>query len=148
MIHFDGDRQLPAPPAETFVKLRDARFLVQCVQGGQATSEPATEDEAQCIVRPNLPFARGATVLTLKITEAEAPTKLCIMVLSQGSNFTSEVETHLTLSEHQEGTRVRWTADVKKLGGMLQMAPTAQVHAAAQKITQEVWSLLSARISR
>lgn len=148
MIHFEGDRQLAATPADAWTKLRDARFLAGCIQGAQPSSEPDTEDEAHCVVRPNLPFARGATALTLKVAEAEEPSRLCIMVLGQGSNFTSEVETHLTLSEHQGGTRVHWSADVKKLGGMLQMAPTAQVHAAAQKITQEVWSLVSARIGK
>jgi carbon monoxide dehydrogenase subunit G len=148
MIHFEGDRQLAITPTDAWTKLRDARFLVECIQGAQPSSEPASADEAQCIVRPNLPFARGATVLTLKIAETDEPSRLCVMVLGQGANFASEVETHLTLSEHQGGTRVHWTADVKKLGGMLQMAPSAQVHAAAQKITQEVWSLVSARIGR
>ena len=95
-----------------------------------------------------MPFARGATALTLRIAEVDEPSHLCVMVVGQGANFTSDVETHLTLSEHQGGTRVHWSADVKKLGGMLQMAPTAQVHAAAQKITQEVWSLVSARIGK
>ena len=148
MMHFEGDRQLAATPADAWSKLTDPRFLVQCIQGAQPSSEPDTEQQAHCVVRPNLAFARGATALTIKIAETDEPSHLCVMVLGQGANFSSEVETHLTLSEHQGGTRVHWTADVKKIGGMLQMAPTTQVQAAAQKICQEVWSLVSARIGR
>jgi carbon monoxide dehydrogenase subunit G len=148
MIHFSGDRQFPGPPAEVWPKLRDLGLLVQCIRGGQPSGPPPTQEQAQCTIRPNLPFARGPIIVTLRLVEAKEPTTLRIMVNGQGTNLTSEVETRLTLVEHQGGTRISWAADVLKLGGMLNVAPSGQVRDAAQKVVQEVWSLLSARLSR
>jgi carbon monoxide dehydrogenase subunit G len=148
MIRLEGDRQLPFPPAETFAKLRDARFLVTCIQGSSATGDPPTEDQAQCVVRPNVPFMRGSMIVTLKVVKAEAPTLLRIQVLGAGTNVSSEVDTELNFRENQGGTHIRWLAEVKKLGGTLNVVPANQVQAAAQRVTQEVWALLSTRIDK
>jgi carbon monoxide dehydrogenase subunit G len=148
MIRFEGDRQLPYAPAETFSRLRDARFLVQCIQGAQPAGEEASADQAQCRVQPNLPFVRGSMEVTLRVVEAAEPSLLRVQVLGQGNNLTSVVDTILELSEQQAGTRVHWVAEVKKLGGVLNVVPQSQVQTAAQKVIQEVWSLLSSRMSK
>ncbi len=148
MMRFEGDRQLPFAPADAWQKLCDARFLIQCVQGGQTTGVEPTEGEGQCRVRPNLPFVHGTMVVTVRIVEAAAPTELRVLVLGEGSNASSEVDARLTLADHQGGTRVHWIAEVRKLGGMLKTAPATQVQAAAQKVINEVWTLLSMRIGK
>ena len=73
---------------------------------------------------------------------------LRILVSAQGSNASSEVEARLALVEKQGSTHVHWSADVKKLGGMLQAAPATQVQAAAQKVVNETWTLLSLKIGK
>jgi carbon monoxide dehydrogenase subunit G len=148
MIRFEGDRQLPLAPADAWQKLRDCRFLIQCVLGGTVSGAESTEDQAQCRVRPNLPFVQGTMEVTLRVVEATEPKVLRIMVSGQGSNATSEVETRLELAEKQGGTHVHWSADVRKLGGMLQAAPATQVQAAAQKVVDETWKLLSLKVGK
>jgi carbon monoxide dehydrogenase subunit G len=148
MIRLEGDRQLPFPPAETFAKLRDCRFLVNCIQNSSPTGDPPTEDQAQCMVRPNVPFMRGSMVVTLKILKAEAPTLLRVQVSGTGTNVSSEVDTELSFRENLGGTHIRWFAEVRKLGGTLGVVPANQVQAAAQKVAQEVWALLSTRIDK
>src|SRR6266700_351094 len=71
MIRFEGDRQLPFAPADAWLKLRDARFLIQCIQGGQPSGAEPTQDQAQCKVRPNVPFVQGVMEVTLRIIEAD-----------------------------------------------------------------------------
>jgi carbon monoxide dehydrogenase subunit G len=148
MIRFEGDRQLPLAPADAWLKLRDARFLIQCVQGGTITGAEPTQDQAQCKVRPNLPFVQGIMEVTLRVVEAQEPKVVRVMVSGQGGNATCEVETRLELAEKQAATHVHWSADVRKLGGMLQAAPATQVQAAAQKVVDETWKLLSLRIGK
>ena len=78
MIRFEGDRQLPFAPADAWLKLRDARFLIQCIQGGQPSGAEPTQDQAQCKVRPNVPFVQGVMEVTLRVNEAEEPMVLRI----------------------------------------------------------------------
>ena len=147
-MRFEGDRQLPFPPADAWQKLHDARFLIQCVPGGQATSVEPTENEAQCRVRPNLPFVHGTMVVTVRVIGAAPATVLRVFVLGEGSNAGSEVETRLEFNEHQGGTHIRWTAEIKKLTGMLKIAPATQVQAAAQKVINDTWALLTLRFGK
>ena len=148
MIRFEGDRQLPFAPADAWQKLRDARFLIQCILGGQPTHVEPTEGEAQCRVRPNLPFVHGTMVVTVRVIGAAAPTELQVLVLAEGSNASSEVDTRLEFKEHQSGTRIHWTAEIRKLNGMLKTAPATQVQTAAQKVINDTWALLSLRIGK
>lgn len=148
MMRFEGDRQVPFPPAEAWQKLRDARFLIQCILGGQATTVAPTENEAQCRVRPNVPFVYGTMVVTVRVIGATPPTELRVLVLGEGNNAASEVDARLELTEHQGGAHIHWTADVRKLGGMLKTAPATQVQTAAQKVINDTWQLLSVRISK
>jgi carbon monoxide dehydrogenase subunit G len=142
MIRLEGDRQLPYAPAEAWTKLRDPGFLVRCIQGGQPTGTP-TEDEALCIVRPNYPFMRGSMELTVRIADATPPTNLQILILGKGTNVGSTVEVFLTLSEHNGITKVHWSADVKKLEGMLSYVQAGQIQTAAQKIVQDAWNMMA-----
>ena len=91
---------------------------------------------------------------TLKAVELPDPKPgrgevlLRVLVLGEGSNAGSEVEARLEFSEHQSGTRIHWTAEIKKLAGMLKIAPATQVQTAAQQVINEVWTLLTLRISK
>ena len=148
MIRFEGDRQVPLPPADAWRKLRDARFLVDCIQGAQATGADATADVAHCRVRPNVPFLHGTMELTVRVAEAEEPSAVRVVTVGQGNNASSEVETWLTLTEKSGGTHIHWTADVRALGGLLKMAPAVQVQAAAQKLVNETWGLVAQKIGK
>ena len=148
MMRFEGDRQVPYAPADAWQKLQDARFLIQCVQGGLPSGAAATETEAQCRVRPNLPFVHGTMVITVRLIGATPSTELRFLVLGEGSNATSEVEARLEFKEQHGGTHIHWSADVRKLGGALKTAPANQVQVAAQKVINDTWSLLSLRIGK
>ena len=141
MIRLEGDRQLAYAPDETFAKLSDARFLVRCIQGGTPSGTP-TEKEALSIVRPNYPFMRGTMELTLKIVKATPSTKVEVQILGRGTNAGSIVDVFLDLAEHEGITKVHWTAEVKKLEGMLSYVQVGQIQTAAQKIVQEVWNMV------
>jgi len=148
MMRFEGDRQLPYPPPEAWQKMQDVRFLIQCVQGGQPTGAAATETEAQCRVRPNLPFVHGTMVVTLRFLGGTPAEELRVLVVGEGSNAASEVEARLEFKEQHGGTHIHWTADVRKLGGALKTAPANQVQTAAQKVINDTWSLLSLKIGK
>ena len=123
MLHFEGDRDLPRPAPEVWVKLRDARFLVQCVPGVESVAESGP-DRAVCTLRPGFAFVRGTLELTLQVVEVEAGKAARLLLHSKGIGTTSDVEAAYTVEPHDAGTHLHWTADVNDLGGLLK----AQLH--------------------
>jgi carbon monoxide dehydrogenase subunit G len=146
MLHFDGDKDFTPPPAEVWAKLRDARFLVQCVPGAEAVSA-AERDRAVCTIRPKLAFMRGTLDVTLRVLEAAEPSAVRLGVQSKGVGSTSEVEVSLALAAAGGGTRAHWTADVKSLGGLLKAVPQGLLRGAAEKVIQDVLAQMAARLN-
>ncbi len=146
MLQFAGEREFPLPPVELFAKLRDARFLVQCIPDAQAQGEP-TQDRAQCSVRPGFAFVRGTIDVALEVTEAVEPTRLRLMLRSKGIGTSSDVEAVINLSASESGSRVHWQAEVKRLGGLLKAVPSGLIRGAAQKVIEDLWNGVAAKLS-
>src|SRR5207244_3507066 len=138
MLHFEGDRDFPLSPVDLWVKLRDARFLVTCIPEATIQGEPS-RDKAACSVRPGFSFVRGPLDTTIEILGATEPTELRFLLTSKGIGSSSEVETALTIAPAESGSRIHWTADVKRLGGLLKAIPSGLIRGAAQKTIADVW---------
>ena len=145
MLRFEGDRDFPQPPAELFAKLTDARFLVTCIPDveGVADQEP---DRAVFSVRPGLAFVRGTLEVTLQVVEKTPPTSARMSLVSKGIGSSSTVEATLTLAPHDAGTRMHWIAEVKELGGLLKMVPQGLIRGAAQKVLDDAWKAVEAKL--
>jgi carbon monoxide dehydrogenase subunit G len=146
MLHFEGDRDFTLPPAQVWTKLRDARFLVNCIPDASIQGTPE-RDKAQCSVRPGFAFAGGSLDTTVEIIDGTEPTDLRFRLTSKGIGSSSEVETALTILPSDTGSRVHWIADVKNLGGLLKAIPSGLIRGAAQKTIEDVWQGIAAKIS-
>jgi carbon monoxide dehydrogenase subunit G len=146
MLHFEGTKDLPRPAAEVWSRLRDARFLVQCIPGVEsvAVSEP---DRAACTIRPGFAFVRGTLELTLQVAEVEPGKSARVQLHSKGIGTTSDVEASYTVEPAAGGTHLRWTADVKELGGLLKAVPQGLVKAAAQKVIGDAWAAVEQELA-
>jgi carbon monoxide dehydrogenase subunit G len=146
VLHFEGDRDLPQAPAELYARLSDARFLVQCIPGVESVKSE-TPEQAVCVVKPaGLSFVTGSIELTVRRTAAVENTSANVTIASKSIGATSEVETAFTLTPQEGGTKLRWTADIQKMGGLLKHAPQALLKAAAQKIIGDVWEKVIAKL--
>jgi 2-furoyl-CoA dehydrogenase large subunit len=146
MLHFEGERDYSATPAELFAKLSDARFLVQSIPGAESVKE-AEADRAVCTIRPGFAFVRGTLEVTLRILERVADKTVKVALHSKGVGSTSEVETRLNLEPADGGTKLRWDADLTQLGGLLKMVPKGLIRGAAQKVIGEVLDNVQARLA-
>jgi carbon monoxide dehydrogenase subunit G len=146
VLHFEGDKDLPLPPAELWLKVSDTAWMVQCIPGLEAvkTVEPT---KAVCTIRPaGLAFMRGSVELTMTVAET-VPEKFGRMVLlSKGIGSSSAVETTFTLTPQEGGTRLHWTADVKELGGLLKAVPQGLIKGAAEKVVTDIWEAVEQRL--
>jgi carbon monoxide dehydrogenase subunit G len=146
MLHFEGDRDLTQAPAEVYAKLSDARFLVQCIPGVESVKSESAE-QAVCVVRPaGMSFVTGTIELTLTRTAAVENSSAQVTIASKSIGATSEVETGFTLTPQEKGTRLHWTADMKKLTGLLKLAPQGLLKGAAQKVIDDVWNTVVAKL--
>jgi len=145
MLRFEGDRDFPQPPAELFAKLTDACFLVTCIPDVESVAyqEP---DRAVFSVRPGLAFARGTLEVTLQVAEKAPPTSARMSLVSKGIGSSSTVEATLNLTPHDAGTRMHWIAEVKELGGLLKMVPQGLIRGAAQKVFDDAWTAVEAKL--
>jgi carbon monoxide dehydrogenase subunit G len=147
MQPFEGERIFPLPPAQLWPKLRDMAFLVQCIPNGTPKSE-ATRDKAMATVHPGFSFMRGSFDVTIEVLGGEEPTSLKYSQKSKGIGTTSEVETTLTLTPCEQGTKVQWRSEVKTLGGLLKMVPSGLIRGAAQKVIEDGWKGVAEKLDQ
>ena len=138
MLHFEGERSFPLKPTDLWAKLRDARFLVTCIPGAAIMGEP-TVDKAVCTVRPGFAFVGGTLEITIDIIGGTEATELRFLLSSRGIGTSSEVESTLAISAAEAGARVHWSADVKRLGGLLKAVPSGLISGAARKTIDDIW---------
>jgi carbon monoxide dehydrogenase subunit G len=145
MLHFEGERDFSLAPLDLWRKLRDARFLVTCIPDAIVQGEPRL-DKAICSVRPGFAFVSGTLDTTVEVLEAKEPADLRLLLSSKGIGSSSEVETVLTIAGADSGSRVHWTADVKRLGGLLKAVPSGLIRGAAQKVIEDVWKGIQEKV--
>lgn len=146
MVRFEGEKDFPQPPAELWAKLSDARFLVQCIPDVESVAE-AEADLAKMVVRPGFSFVRGTLESSLHIIDTVAPTTARYTIANKGIGSSADVEATIALAPRGTGTRVHWTAEIKALGGLLKLVPSGLIRGAAQKVANDTWSAVEARLS-
>jgi carbon monoxide dehydrogenase subunit G len=146
MLHFEGTKDLPQPAAEVWAKLRDARFLVQCLPGVESVAG-AEADRASCTLRPGFAFVRGTLELALEVADVEPGKTARLGLHSKGIGTTSDVEAVYTVEPREGGTHLTWSADVKELGGLLKAVPQGLIKAAAQKVIGDAWTAVEAKLA-
>lgn len=145
MLRFEGERIVPLAPAAAWAKLRDARFLSACIPDAFAEGEP-TLDRAQVKIHPGFSFVRGTLDVTLTVVDFQEPTAVTVSLASKGIGTSSDIACRLHLDQVEGGARVRWEAEVVKLGGLLKAVPSGLIRGAAQKTIDDVWTEIVRRI--
>lgn len=146
MVRFEGEKDFSQPPTELWSKLTDARFLVQCIPDVESVKEQEA-DRADMVLRPGFSFVRGSLETTLRVVDAVEPTSARYVLANKGIGTSAEVEAIVALDPQGTGTRVRWTAEVKTLGGLLKMVPSGLIRGAAEKVINDAWNTVEAKLN-
>jgi carbon monoxide dehydrogenase subunit G len=148
MLRFDGQKDfLQLTPEKLWEKLSDARFLVQCVPDVHEVSRQERGDAAFTL-RPGFAFIRGTLQVTMRVVEAMSPGSVKLALTSKGIGTSSEVEAVLAISALDSGSRVNWTTEVKQLGGLLKAVPKGLIQGAAQKVVNDAWNAVEAKLAQ
>jgi uncharacterized protein len=146
MVRFEGEKDFSRPPAELWAKLSDARFLVQCIPDVESVAE-VEADHARLVLRPGFSFVRGTLETTLYVVDAVAPQTARYTIGNKGIGSSADVVATIALTPQGTGTRVQWTAEIKTLGGLLKMVPSGLIRGAAQKVVQDTWNAVEAKLA-
>jgi uncharacterized protein len=145
MIHFEGDRIFPLPPADVFAKLSDASFLVGCLKDADEVTEK-TADRAAWKLRPSFSFVRTTLEVVLDILDREPPGAFKAKVFSRGIGATSTVQAVLALKANGTGTAIHWSADIVELTGLLKLLPKGLILSSANKVIEDTWAEIGAKL--
>lgn len=145
MVRFEGDRDFRQPPDELFRRLTDLSFLVECVPDVEQVRS-VSADHAELVLRPGFSFVRGALEVSMRLVEKTEPSAARVQLTSRGIGSSSEVEATLALTPREAGTAVHWVAEVKSLGGLLKMVPAGLIRGAAEKVLQDAWNQIAAKL--
>jgi carbon monoxide dehydrogenase subunit G len=145
MLHFESDHEFSLPPTQLWLKLADIHFLAECVPDAESVTFPEA-DTAQLVLRPGLAFVKGTLHLTMKLIDPTEGKSARLLLTTKGIGTTSAVEAAYQLAATETGTRLHWTADVTQLGGLLKAVPQGLLKAAAQKIINDAWAALEAKL--
>ncbi len=135
-MQFSGDFPLSWKLARAWEKLSDVRYLVQRVPGAEKVTS-VEEDHAQLKVKPGFSFAPGSLNMTIQRLEMDPGKSARFAFASKGIGSSCDVETQIFLEENGEETLVRWTGEIKKLGGLLKAVPHGLIKGAAQKVVEQ-----------
>ena len=145
MIHYEGEKTFPLPAADVAAKLSDAAFLVGCLTDAKVTE--ATPDRAAWKLKPTLSFLTGSLDVILEATGREPGKSVAYKVSTKAIGASSTVLTRLEFREADGGTAVRWTGDLTEVTGLLKMVPKGLIQATAQKVIDDVWAAVGAKLT-
>jgi carbon monoxide dehydrogenase subunit G len=146
MLAFEGDRDFTLPPGEVWAKLSDPRFLVVCIPDVE-TVKSVTEGQADIVLRPGVAFIRGTLDATIRIMQATPPNSIHMAIHAKGIGSSSYVEAKLGLAPLDSGTKVHWIVEIKELGGLLKMVSTGLIRGLAEKVVNDAWNAVAARLA-
>jgi carbon monoxide dehydrogenase subunit G len=145
MLRFEGEKQFPQPPHRVWGKVSDARFLVNCIPGVESVAY-AERSKAQCIIRPGFAFVRGTLELTIEVIEVTLGSEVRLLLHSKGIGSHSDVEANLAVAPENAGSKLRWSAEIKSLGGLLKAIPQGLIKAAAQKVVADALAAVEGKL--
>lgn len=146
MLHFEGDKDVPARPAEVTERLGDARFLTRCIPGVESVQQ-AGQDRAVCRLRPGFSFVRGTLDISLSILEVVPGASVKYRVHGKGIGSSNTIEARVEVSARDAGSRIHWSADITELGGLLKAVPHGLIQGAAQKVIDDIWGNAAAELT-
>jgi carbon monoxide dehydrogenase subunit G len=144
MTQFEGDRSFSLPITEVSQKLSDAGFLVNCLPDSEVTE--ATPDKAAWKLRPKLSFLTGGLNAEITTTAREPGKSVSFKVSTKTLGASSTVTTALTFQEADGVTHVHWTGELTEVTGLLKAVPKGLLQGTAQKVIDDVWTAVTARL--
>lgn len=144
MISFAGERSFPLRVADIVPKLTDVGWLVGTLPDVQVTA--AAPDRAAWKMKPKLSFVTGHLDSAMDRTALD-PAAVAFRVVTKAIGAASTVHIRLEFRDAADGTLVPWAGELIEVTGLLRMVPKGLLQSTAEKVIDEVWAAVGARLT-
>lgn len=131
--------------ASAYSKLSDAAWLVGCLP--DAHLGESSPDRTSWKLKPKLSFLTGSLDAVLEVTSRETDQMASFRIVTKAIGATSTVIAVLQFSpDGNGGTSVRWSGELIEVTGLLKMVPKGLLQGTAEKVIEDVWIAVEAKL--
>jgi uncharacterized protein len=145
MLQLSGERQVAVTPERLYPELADLTRLVQTLPDVSKV-KAVSEDQASFVVKPGFSFVKGELDTAVQRVQHEPPRSASLSIASKGIGSSSKVLASFQLEPKDNGTLLRWQAEIQELGGLLKLVPSGLIRGAAQKVFENWISKVEGRL--
>ncbi|GIW81837.1 MAG: hypothetical protein KatS3mg105_3644 [Gemmatales bacterium] len=148
MLQFNGEKNVALPADRLFDRFSDPAFLVESIPGVENVSD-RQPTQVTFTLRPGFSFLRGTLTVTLRITDSLPGKTIHYHAHGKAIGSHNDVEATITFEPiGEQSTRLAWEARITQLGGLLKAVPKGLIQATADKVINDIWNNIEARLSR
>ena len=144
-MRFAGTIDIDAPRERVWAFLTDPAQVTTCAPDVQSL-EVADPHHFKVVVRAGVGPIKGTFTMNVQFLELERPKHAAVLARGQAPGSAVEMISNMDLSEFDEQhTVMEWSSEVT-VSGMIQQVGARLMQGAADKITQQVFSCIKAKL--
>jgi len=144
-MRFAGTTDIDAPRERVWAFLTDPAQVTTCAPDVQSL-EVADPHHFKVVVRAGVGPIKGTFTMNVQFLELERPKHAAVLARGQAPGSAVEMISNMDLSEFDEQhTVMEWSSEVT-VSGMIQQVGARLMQGAADKITQQVFSCIKAKL--
>lgn len=142
---FGGEEIFAASPERVFAVLTDLDALAASIPE-LVSSERPDANTLRCVVKPGFSFLRGTMKLAITIADLQSPHSATMTVAAQGIGVSMNVRSSIEVEPEATGSRLRWSASLERMTGLLSSVSPGLVKAAADQTIRHAWRQVRQRL--
>jgi carbon monoxide dehydrogenase subunit G len=144
-MRFEGTLDIAAPRQRVWEFLTDPKQVTTCAPDVQSL-EIADPHHFKVVVRAGVGPIKGTFAMNVQFIELDRPKHAAVLARGQAPGSAVEMVSNMNLAEFDEShTIMEWSSEVT-VSGMIQQVGSRLMQGAADKITQQVFSCIKAKL--
>ena len=141
-----GTHDLARPPAQVFEALNDPAILQQTIPGCEKLEKTAA-DEYSAQLKIGIAAVKGSYAGKVRLSDQQPPNRFTLHLEGKGAQGFVKGTARVELKEKDQGTELRYTADVQ-VGGLIAAVGSRMIEAAAKKMAADFFQRFSTALER
>ena len=142
---FGGEETFAAAPDRVFAVLTDLDALAASIPDLVSADRPDA-NTLRCVVKPGFSFLRGTLNLAITMADVDPPRSAAMTVAAQGIGVSMQVRSSVEVEPAGTGSRLRWSATLERMTGLLSSVSPGLVKAAADQTIRHAWRQVRNRL--
>ncbi|HQU41168.1 MAG TPA: SRPBCC domain-containing protein [Pirellulales bacterium] len=142
---FGGEEAFQADPQRLFATLTDLDTLAASIPDLVSAERPDPQT-LKCVVKPRFSFLRATLRMTIRLSDLDPPRSAKMHIASEGIGVSMQITSSLNIENEGTGSRLRWTATIDRVGGLMATVPAGLVKGAADQVIRQAWQQVRVKL--